>query len=782
MLKRLSLALVAAIALLRPALATPPEEGMWLPMNISRLNYEDMKKMGLKLTAEELYSLNNSSVKDAVVHFGGFCSGEIISNQGLVLTNHHCGYEAIQSHSTVADNILQNGFWAKSIDQEKPVPGLFVRFLVRMEDVSQRVLGQIGDNFATEQERNQKAQAAMAEIRKEATKDGFEAEVKEFFNGNEYYLLVYERYTDVRLVGAPPESVGKFGGDTDNWMWPRHTGDFSMFRIYANKDNKPAEYSKENVPFKPKHFFPVNIAGVQPGDFSMIFGYPGTTNRYVTSFGVKMALDISDPTIVAIRAKKLELMKQDMDKDPKVRIQYASKHAQIANYWKFYIGEQQGLRRLNVVGKKQEEEAAYTQFVNADNGRKARMGNVLKDLQDGYSRMRQYELSRQYLREAILGQGLDILQMAAIGSALKPALEAKPFNQGDVDKIVAQMKPEVEGAFKDYNLPTDKKIFEAMMRMYSTNVPKDQQPVYFKHQVTKYNAMFDKMTDDVYAKSVFATADRLNAFLAKPDLKKLNADPAFNLYNAFRTSATELSQSKVAPIQADIARGNRLYVEGTMKMLDGKKKLYPNANSTMRMTYGTVQDYKSRDAVRYAHMTTIDGIMEKEDSTNPEFYVPKRLKELYKLKDYGQYGENGTLPVGFLTTNDITGGNSGSPVLNARGELIGTAFDGNWEAMSGNIAFEPALQRTIICDIRYVLWCIDKLGGAPNLIKEMKLVTTPVERGEQARATATPVTQPGQGNATPPPTAPKPKGVKGGKAPMATPAPAAPMPVKAKAK
>ncbi len=727
MLKRFTLALAAAAALLQgPAYATaPPDEGMWLPIHIKRLNYVDMQKMGLRLTADELYNINNNSLKDAIVSFGGFCTGEIISPEGLILTNHHCGYDAITKLSTPQDNILVNGWWAKNKAEEKRAEGLFVDFLVRMEDVSQRVLGKLNDGM-TEQERNAAAQAEMAAIKKEAeggaTPNGYVASVKSFFDGNEYYLFVYERFKDIRLVGTPPESIGKFGGDTDNWMWPRHTGDFSMFRVYANKDNKPAEYSADNVPMKPRWYLPISLSGVKPGDFSMIFGYPGRTNRYLTSWGVQNAIDISDPTIVKIRDRKLKTLKEYMDKGAKERLTYASNYASIANYWKFFMGERRDLLRLNVVGQKQQEEAAFAQWVGQDAGRQARYGAVLGTLKDNYTKARSYEMAAMYYREAFLSGTPALPVMGFMASGYADALNANPAKPEAIEGARKDLEEAASEIYKEYDAATDQKLLAQMITMFMKDVPADQQPAYLKEQVAKFKGNVEAFVADMYAKSFLTNADKLKAALAKPDAKKIKEDPAIKFGGAVRAQFLAMQQGMIAPVQAELGKANRLFVEGTMKMLEGKKKLYPNANSTMRMTYGKVIDYKPRDGVQYEYYTTLDGIMEKEDPNNEEFVVPAKLKELWQKKDYGQYAENGKLYVGFITDNDITGGNSGSPVINARGELIGTAFDGNWESMSGNIAYDPAFQRTIICDIRYVLFCVDKLGGASNLVQEMKLV------------------------------------------------------------
>ena len=704
------------------------DEGMWLPLHIARLNIGDMQKAGCRLSAEQLYSVNQSSLKDAIVSFGGFCTGEIISGEGLILTNHHCGYDAIQSHSSVEKNYLRDGFWAYSKDQELPNPGLFVRFLVRMEDVSPRVLSKLNDNMS-EADRRKAAEAEMKLIKDEAVKGtGYDAEVKPYFDGNEYYLCVYETYRDVRLVGTPPESVGKFGGDTDNWMWPRHTGDFSMFRVYAGKDGKPAAYSKDNVPLKPKHFLPVSTSGVKEGDFTMIFGFPGRTNRFLSSYGVKLALDISNPAVVAIRDKKLKLMKEGMDSDPAIRIKYASKYASIANYWKYFIGQSQGLNRLDVVDKKLAEETAFQQWADSDPARKAKFGRVLAEMGSAFEKLRKYRKSASYINEA--GLGVEVYQLALGSRSLKEALSMPDTSKQKAAAIAeasSEMLKEMREFFKDYDKATDRKLFIAMMGMYKNDIVADQQPKVLTEDLPKkYKGDFIRWADDVFNNSVFADSNRLKDFLKKPSLKVLEKDPAYYAANSVLTNAMTSIQPMVAPINADIERCNRLYVEGTLQMNKDKKKYYPNANSTMRMTYGKVGSYKAKDATFYEYKTTLDGIMEKEDPSNDEFIVPAKLKEIWQTKDYGRWAENGTVPVGFIGNTDITGGNSGSPVINGNGELVGLAFDGNWEAMSGDIAFEPELQRTISCDIRYVLLMIDKYANAQNLINEMKLVQTAV--------------------------------------------------------
>ena len=691
------------------------DEGMWLPLFVSRLNYVDMQKMGLHLTAEEIYSINHSSMKDAIIQFGNGCTAEVVSAEGLVLTNHHCGYGSIQSHSSVEHDYLTDGFWAMNKNEELSNPGLTAKFLVRIEDVSARVLHEITSSM-TEKERSDKVFAIAKKIQDEAIKGThYEANVRSFFNGNEYYLFVYEIFKDVRLVGAPPSSIGKFGADTDNWMWPRHTCDFSMFRIYTAPDGTPAEYSKANVPLKPKQFLPVSLNGVHKDDFAMIMGYPGTTDRYLTSYGVKLAVDQTGPTIVSIRAKKLDIMRQDMDADAAVRIKYASKYAGIANYWKFFIGQTKGLKRLDVYDQKKQIEANFTQWVNEDQGRKEKYGEALSDISQAYAELEKYNISRIYFSEAI--RGMEVVAFSRNFENLYNELKNKTPDQAKVADLVKKLHETADKFFKDYNESTDRKLMAAMLEMYYKNVPSDQQPAQMADIVKRCNDDFGKYAEWAFKETFLACPVMVNAFLDKPSLKTLEKDPVFSLWLAFSANNKKFSDiSDKANEQLD--RGNRLFVAGLREM-QPEKKFYPNANSTMRLTYGQVLDYYPADAVHYDYKTTLKGVMEKEDSTNWEFVVPAKLKQLYKTKDFGPYAENGELMTCFLTNNDITGGNSGSPVINADGQLIGLAFDGNWEAMSGNIAFEPALQRTICVDIRYVMFIIDKYAGARNLVDEL---------------------------------------------------------------
>lgn len=700
------------------------DEGMWLPFLVKRLNYTDMQKQGLKLTAEEIYSVNNSSLKDAIVQFGNGCTGEIISNEGLILTNHHCGFGKIQEHSTVEHNYLADGFWAYNKSEELPNPGFFVKFLVRINDVTAKVLADVTDDM-TEEKRAEVIKDASRILKDEAAEDGkYDIVVKSFFNGNEYYLFVMQTYNDVRLVGAPPSSVGKYGGDTDNWMWPRHTGDFSIFRVYTAPDGSPADYSVDNVPMTPKHHLPISLEGVKNGDFAMILGYPGGTDRYMTSYGIQHNLDLVYPTRIKIRRAKLDIYGEDMAADAKVKIQYASKYARVANYWKNFMGMSEALVALKVPEQKKATEDKLTKWINADKSRAQKYGKALNDIENAYKTVDAYTTSRYYFIEAIYS-GPEAIKLSMSYKRLLKELEAENPDQDKIKKMVTSLQKASKGFYKDYNMPTDRKIWAKMMEMYHQDVAIDQQPDYLISAAKKAKGNYMKWATKVYDKSIFTSQERLDAFLADPSAKVLSKDPVYVAMNAFYDTFLEL-QGKAGESSKSLARGNRLFIDALRKM-ETDKKFYPDANFTMRLTYGTVKDYYPQDAVHFKYYTTLAGVMEKEDPTNPEFVVAPKLKEIFNNKNYGPYGEGETMKVCFLTDNDITGGNSGSPVINGKGELIGLAFDGNWEAMSGDIAFEPRLQRTINVDIRYVLLIIDKYAGAQNLIDELTLVNRQVK-------------------------------------------------------
>lgn len=712
----------ALIALLLVAAIGRANEGMWLLHMLQKINEAEMQGMGLHLSAEDIYSINNASLKDAIVMLnGGMCTAEMISSEGLVLTNHHCAYDAIQSLSSEKNDYLTDGFWAYSKDQELPIEGMTTSFLLYIEDVTSKVLQNVSPSMS-EEERGKLISAAIKEVEAAVTAEGKgEPKVKSFYYGNEFYLFVYKTYRDVRLVGAPPSSIGKFGGDTDNWMWPRHTGDFSMLRIYADGSNEPADFSKDNIAFKPKHHLPVSTAGVKNGDFTMIMGYPGSTDRFLSSWGVQEAIDISNPTVVDIRDTKLKTMKQFMDADRNIGIKYASDYASVANYWKYFIGQTKGLKRLDVYQKKKDIEAEFTKWVNADASRSEKYGNALNLMAEYYAENGKTELARIYVNEAGFGCNSTILAWRfnnGVASSYDP--ETKGYNK----EAVAAYKEQLAALYKDYDPATEKAIMKALFKMWQKNVDKAQQPDFFRTIDAKYKGSVDLYVDKLFATSFVVSQERMNNFLAKPSKKVADKDMAVitmnSIISCFRTTLRNPS------IGVKYEQGYRLFVDG-LRQMQPKKKWYPDANSTMRLTYGKVGDYIPADAVQYDYLTTAEGILQKEDPKNEEFVVPQKLIDLLEKKDYGNYAnEKGELPVCFISDNDITGGNSGSPVINGDGHLVGLAFDGNWEAMSGDIAFEPELQRTISVDIRYVLFIVDKFAGAKNLINEMTLANKPV--------------------------------------------------------
>jgi len=694
------------------------DEGMWLLPLLEKLNIGTMTEMGLELTAEDIYSVNHSSLKDAIAIFGGGCTSEIVSAQGLLLTNHHCGYGTIQSHSSVEHDYLKDGFWAATKEDEIASPGLSVTFLDYIKDVSDRINGLLNDDM-DEQERSGIISDEMSKIEEEAEIGEFQsAGVQSFFAGNKFYLLVYTRYSDVRFVGAPPSSVGKYGADTDNWMWPRHTGDFSVFRVYMSPDGKPAGHSEDNVPFEPKHFLPISMKGVTEGDFAMILGYPGGTTRFMTSYEIDRELSITHPNRIKIRGLRQELMLEDMLADEKVRIQYASKYSGSTNYWKFSIGQSKGLKDLNVKGQKEALQEKFMKWISMDPAKQKKYGQALDMIKTSTEDRIPYNYVSQYYNEC-LTRGSEILGFANSASGFYRQLEDKADDE-TIKSMAERMKNSAVRFFKNYSPPTDQKITAAMMALFAEDVPAEFHADIFATIKKKYKGDYKKFVDQMFATSVFANQDRFNAFLDNPSLKVLKKDLAYQAAVSIFTKSGEIRRDS-RQFGTDLGLGQRLWVGGILEM-EKDKTFYPDANFTMRLTYGTVKSYEPQDAVLYKYYTTLDGVMQKEDPNNWEFVVPPKLKELFETKDYGDYGDGDQMKVCFITNNDITGGNSGSGVINGRGELIGLAFDGNWEAMSGDIAFEPDLQRCINVDIRYVLWIIDKYAGAKHLINEMTLV------------------------------------------------------------
>ena len=713
-----SIAIVALTAILL-APTSQAQEGMWLMHTLEEINEESMQNSGFRLDADDIYDINNASLKDAIIRLnGGSCTAEVISSQGLVLTNHHCAYGAIQGFSSPENDYLTDGFFALSKDQEMNIEGFEVSFLVRIDDITDRILANV-TNEMSEDERTQAIQTTQNEINTEYAEGdvhGYQYEVKSFYYGNEFYMFIYNTYRDIRLVGAPPESVGKYGGDTDNWMWPRHTGDFSMLRIYADADNKPADYSESNVPYTPKRHLKISMDGVDQGDFSMVMGYPGSTDRFLSSWGIEQALALYNPSVVDVRDLKLRTMKEHMDEDLGVRIQYAAKYAQTANYWKYYIGQSKGLKALNVQGQKEAIEARFSAWATSSPELEAEYGEALNLIEAYYVATDATAKADVYALEAGL-IGSDITLFAVRFGRTAPGLFS-----GDADQIAAT-KARLSGLcddfFKDYDMATDRDLFINLMTKYQTDISPDNLPSFFENVDNKYKGSIDRYATKMYEKSFLVNEESARNFIANPSEKALNKDLAVNAAMSILETYFGSMESEA---QAKYDRGYRLFVKGLREM-QPNKAFYPDANSTMRCTYGPVGNYSPADAVQYDFVTTANGILQKMDNTDPEFVVPARLEELLKARDYGQYvDESGELVICFLHGTDITGGNSGSPVMNANGDLIGLAFDGNWEAMSGDIAFEPALQRTISVDIRYVLWIVDKFAGATNIIDELDLV------------------------------------------------------------
>lgn len=715
--------LLVMFALLAVSMAKA-DEGMWLLSKLKQQNIAKMQQMGFKLTAEDIYDVNKPGIKDAIVGLGNagrpfrhFCSGEIISPNGLLLTNHHCGFSALQSHSSVEHDYLQDGFWAYETKDELTNPGITASILERMEDVTDRVAPLLKDDMS-EMDRNIIIDSISAVIVREATKDTkLSGQVQAMFEGNQYFLFLYTIYKDVRLVGAPPQSMGKFGGDTDNWMWPRHTADFCMFRIYTAPDGSPAEYSKENVPLKPKHYLPVSAKGVKDGDFAMILGFPGTTDRYTTSYGLENTMDITNDIRYKVRTVKLGVMREGMEKDQKTRIQYASKYASCANYWKYSFEQNKALKQLNTMGNKQAIEKQFTDWVNADAARKATYGDVLPRIKQGYADMKDYAVASAYMQEALAGPEAHLFAYRT-GRMITGLCDktVTPEEKADMKK---ELRENAKAFYKDFNADVDTKLFATMFKIYSDNVSSDLHPDIIDMINGKYKGDYNKFASELKGKSIFMDEAAFNAFLEKPDCKKLEKDPVYRAGKSFYEMWIKLS-AYTGEMQEKINSGDRLFVRGLMEM-QPEKAWAPNANSTIRLTYGKVGSYKPRDAVFYDYYTTLTGVMEKEGPKGGEFEVPARLKELYAAKDFAPYG-NENLSVNFITDNDITGGNSGSGVINAEGHLIGTAFDGNSEAMSGDIDFEENLQRCINLDTRYMLWIVDKFAGAKNLINEMTII------------------------------------------------------------
>jgi hypothetical protein len=712
-----------AIVLVFKVLFATADEGMWLPHLLGQQVYDEMVKKGLKLSKEQLYSINKASLKDAIVIFGSGCTGEIVSAEGLVFTNHHCGYDAIAGLSTVQNNHLKNGFYAKSKAEELPAPSISVQFLLSIVDVTAEMDSALGKLSGVE--RVAKVQELSAAISERFSKpaERIQARVTPHFKGNQYLAFIYQAYGDVRLVGTPPESIGKFGGDTDNWEWPRHTGDFSIFRVYMSPDGKPADYSPNNVPLKPKYFLPISLKGVKDGDYAMIWGYPGGTNRYESSFGVKLKTDVENPSLVALRDMRLRHMFDEMKKDEKTKLKLTSSYASIANYWKFFDGETKQLLKYKIYEQKLADEQKFQAWAKG----KPEFENIFTNWAKAYEKWRPYAKHRIYIREGILGSTL--FQFASSLMLLEAELVKKGPDHADTKKLLTSVNDRRKQFINSFEPKADVNIIRDALKMFYENIDKSQHPIGFyeglKNQFGELSnrQSFEKYASYVLGSTMILNDAKWNQFIQQPDAVKLQEDPAFKAASDFVRNY----DSKYLPIysQFQVADNDlgRTYLKGIALMEPGKKR-YPDAVFTMRVSYGNVKSYKPRDAVTYDMVTTATGVMDKYKPGDYEFDLPQNFRELVAKKDFGQYKDpvRNNLVVGFITTNDITGGNSGSPVINGNGELIGLAFDGNYEALSHKIAFDKDLNRTICVDIRFVLWCVDKLGGGANIIKELKLV------------------------------------------------------------
>jgi hypothetical protein len=705
------------------SLPSKADEGMWIPLLLDQFNIKTMQEMGFKLSAEDIYSVNQACMKDAVLSFGGGCTGEMISGQGLLITNHHCGYSQIQSHSSLENDYLTNGFWAMSNKEELPCPGLFVTYLKRMEDVSDLVLEGVTDEM-NEEERSEMISKKSAEIITEAIENThYTANVVPFYMGNQYFLFVYETYNDVRFVGAPPSAIGKFGGETDNWIWPRHTGDFSLFRVYADKDNKPAAYSPDNVPYEPLYYFPISLKGVEEGDFTMVFGYPGSTNEYVPSYHIDMVKNYVNPKLIGIRGAKIEIMEAAMAEDPLVRIQYSAKKSNVANSWKKWIGEIQGLEKMNTISKKEEFEANLAKWIEEDNNRKEEYGYILPEYKRLYDEWKDYYLVYNYTYDVFYSNGAE-----AVGYARNIAALANLIEDGAAEKEIADMKGRLMSSagsfFKNYDVEVDKKLFVAVTMLYSKDIDPSWQSPEFIEFMESCKGDPSSVADKIFSTSIFTDEERFVEFVEnidKKNLKKLYKDPFYKLsvgVNNFLSNEVIVGYRRT---YSSIQSLNRHYMKAQMEFQQDKL-FYPDANSTLRVAFGTVKGYESEDGIYFRHYSTLKGIMEKDNPDIYDYDVPDKLRELYELKDYGNYVQDGEVPVCFIANNHTTGGNSGSPVINSEGHLIGINFDRAWEGVASDMAFNPAQSRNISLDIRYALFIIDKFAGAGYLLDEMTLV------------------------------------------------------------
>ncbi|GAB2815049.1 S46 family peptidase [Ferruginibacter profundus] len=715
-MKKYFLLLVIAFSFVAKSFA---DEGMWLPQLLATLNEKEMKKMGMKISAADIYNISKGSLKDAIVSFGGFCTAEVISDKGLLLTNHHCGFDAVQNHSTIQNNYIRDGFWAYNNGQELQNPGLFATFIVSITEVTAPILNGVTAGMS-ERERQSTIDKNINEFKKTVKKESYQdILIRPFFEGNKYFIFITETYKDIRLVGAPPSSIGNFGKDTDNWMWPRHTGDFSMFRIYAGKDNKPADFSPDNVPYKPKRSLSISLDGMKEGDFTMVFGFPGKTMEYLPSAAVAQTMHINDPAKIGIREKALQVLNSFMRKDEQVKIQYAAKYASIENAYKKWKGEVLGLKASDAIGKKLELEEGFEKIVLSQPAMNAGYVDLLKKLNEAYAAIEPYGYARDYYNEII-----PRIELFTIANNAMAAATAAGKDEAAYKKTLAEVNEKLDGLFGEYNATVDQKLFEVLLEMYVKDQKEENVSPLLKKMLAENGNSFAALAKSVYNQTVFTDAAKLKNLLngmGTGGTQPVTNDIAAALYaDILKTYVTNVAP-RLNELQANINQLQRTYMQAQMDVFT-KKIFYPDANSTLRLTYGNVKGYHARDAVKYDFYTYLDGVMEKYKPGDYEFDVPQKLIDLYNKKDFGPYGVNGRQPVCFIAANHTTGGNSGSPALDGYGNLVGLNFDRVWEGTMSDINYDKNICRNIMVDIRYVLFIVDKFAGAKNIISELKLV------------------------------------------------------------
>lgn len=698
-------------------------EGMWIPMLLQELNEKEMQEMGFKLSAEDVYSINHSSMKDAILLFGRGCTAEIISDKGLLLTNHHCGFGSIQKHSSIEHDYLTDGFWAMNRNEELPNPGLTATLMVEMRDVTSEIFNGVNDKM-TEAERNTMIKDNTNALILGFEKDSpYKAKIMPFYEGNQYYMIITETFKDIRLVGAPPSNIGKFGGDTDNWMWPRHTGDFSLFRIYVGKDGKPADYSEDNIPYTPKYHFPISLQGAKKDDFTLVFGYPARTEEYLPSYAVELITEIGNPQKIKLRETRLDIFNKYSDNDPEVRIKYATKHARVANYWKKMIGESAGIKRMSAIEKKKDYENRFNNWVNSSDYTKNEFGGIISGFENYYSQLEPLSLALDYFSEDVMA--MEVIKYSFGFRKLIELSNVKKPDEVLINKEVERLKRATATFFKDYYKPIDMEVTAKMLMYYDENIDDLFKPDFFKEINKKYKGNYTDYATHIFEKSIFDDQYEIEELLNnyKPrNYKKLVKDPVYKISNEYYNIYQSKLKTPIADLYTKIDSLQRKYMKAQMEMEPGKR-FYPDANFSLRVSYGKVEGYSPKDAVYYKPFTTLEGIMQKENPDIYDYVVEDRLKELYNNKDYGKYAdEDGSLHVAFVASNHTSGGNSGSPVIDANGNLIGLNFDRCWEGTMSDIAYDPNVCRNISMDIRYFLFIVDKFAGAGYLVDEMDLV------------------------------------------------------------